>query len=143
VRQAIPGIAVVVAALTTGCVSTQHTLLNPAAQSHPAICADGVAMFTDSSRVGKPYDEVALLSSTGSQTYTSEGGMLNSQRKEAAKLGANGVILQGTRDAGQGAQVASALFGTPANRRGHALAIYVPGDSVRVREACAGKPVET
>ena len=141
-RHALPRIALVVAVLTTGCVQTQHTLLNPAAQTHPAICADGVAMFTDSSRVGKPYEEVALLNSTGSQAYTSEAGMLNSQRKDAAKIGANGVILQGTRDAGQGAQVASALFGTPANRRGHALAIYVPGDSTRVREACAGKPVQ-
>ncbi len=89
--------------------------------------------------MGKAYEEVALLNSTGSQSFTSEAGMLNSQRKEAAKLGANGVLLQGTKDAGQGAQVAAALFGTPANRRGHAMAIYVPGDTARVRQACEDK----
>lgn len=132
-----------IALVVTACVQTQHTMLNPAAKAHPAICADGVALYTDSSRVGQAYEEVALLNSTGNQSYTSEAGMLNSQRKAAAKLGANGVILQGTRDAGQGAQVAAALFGTPANRRGHAMAIYVPGDTLRVRQACAGKDPES
>ena len=138
-RAILGGVVIVV--VLTACVHTQQTMLNPAAQAHPSICAEGVALFTDSSRVGKTYEEVALLNSTGSQRYTTEGGMLNSQRKSAAKLGANGVILQGTRDAGQGAQVASALFGTPANRRGHAVAIYVAGDTDRVRQACTGKPV--
>lgn len=129
--------------LITACVKTQATMLNPSMTQRPAICADGVTLFTDSSRVGKPFVEVALFNSTGNQTWTSEAGMLNSQRKQAAKIGANGVVLQGTQDAGQGAQVAAAIFGTPANRRGHAMAIYIPSDTARVRQACAGKPVES
>jgi hypothetical protein len=63
--------------------------------------------------------------------------MHNSQRQQAAQMGANGIIIGETRDAGQGAQVAAALFGTPANRRGRAVAIYIAEDSVRARNVCA------
>jgi len=123
------------AAVAAACVNTQATLLNPSLTLRPT-CPEAVLMFTSPDRVGKPYVEVALLNSTGDNSMTTESGMHNSQRQKAAALGANGIIMGETRDAGQGAQVASAILGTPANRRGRAVAIYIAEDSTRVRETC-------
>jgi len=119
----------------TACVSTNAAVLN-SAQTLPAVCPDGVLIFTDSSKVGKPYQEVAVLNSKGSYEYTNERKMIESQRKAAAKLGANGVILGTMQDPGTGAKVWNALLGTPANRQGKAIAIFIPGDSTRVASAC-------
>jgi len=121
--------------LAAACVSTNAALLNPSLKLQP-VCPDGVQVFTDSSRVGKPYTEVAVLNSKGGSDVTTEGGMINSQRKKAAELGANGVILGSMKDPSTGAKIASTLFGTSANRKGNAVAIYIPGDSTRVAQAC-------
>ena len=117
------------------CVSTNAALLNPGVTLAP-VCPDGVQVFTDSSKVGKPYTEVALLNSSGDNDMTSESGMINSQRKKAAGLGANGVILGSMADAGTGAKVFHALIGTSANRKGKSIAIYIPSDTARVAAAC-------
>jgi hypothetical protein len=130
---------VVLLPLVAGCVQTQVTRLHPE-QSFPRICPEGVALFTSADKVGQPYVEVAVLSSTGDQNYTSQAEMYNSQRKKAAEIGANGIILGQTQEAGTGAVVAQALIGTPANRRGQATAIYIEGDSTRVQRVCKGRP---
>jgi len=121
--------------LAASCVATNAALLNPGLKLQP-VCPDGVQMFTDSSKVGKPYTEVAVLNSKGDDSFTSESEMIDSQRKKAAQLGANGVILGQMKDASTGAKVAQALFGTGASRKGNAIAIYIPSDSTRVAAAC-------
>ena len=83
-RRGMLGLAPVLVA----CVSTNAALLNPSLKLAP-VCPDGVQVFTDSTKVGKPYTEVAVLNSKGSTEGTSEGGMINSQRKKAAALGAS------------------------------------------------------
>lgn len=118
-----------------GCVSTNAALLDPSLKLAP-VCPDGVMVFTDSSKVGKPYTEVAVLNSRGDNDMTSEGGMINSQRKKAAELGANGIILGGMKDPTTGQQVWRALLGTSANRKGAAIAIHIPSDTARVAAAC-------
>lgn len=117
------------------CVSTKAAVLNPGLQLAP-VCPDGVMVFTTPDRVAQPYTEVALLDSKGDTDLTSEAGMIESQRRKAGELGANGVILGDVQDATTGQKVAKALLGTSANRKGKAIAIYIPSDSVRVREAC-------
>ena len=117
------------------CVATNAALLDPTLKLAP-ICPDGVEVFTDSSKVGKPYREVAVLASKGDNDFTTESGMIESQRKKAAELGANGLILGQMKDASTGAQIAQAFFGTSANRKGQAVAIYIPSDSARVTKAC-------
>lgn len=124
-----------VPAVLCACVSTNAAVLNPGVTLAP-ICPDGVEVFTDSSKVGKAYTEVAVLNSKGDNDLTSESGMINSQRKKAAKLGANGVILGSMADPGTGAKVFHALIGTSANRKGKAIAIYIPADTARVAAAC-------
>jgi hypothetical protein len=128
-------------------VSTDATLIDPSA--HLArTCPAAVKLFTVPERVQRPYQEVALLNSQGKTSYSSEDDMIKSMREKAAKVGANGIILNGIDEpsamakiAGQVAQVASdaaGLFGDiSAERKGHAMAIYIPADSARTSTACA------
>jgi hypothetical protein len=125
-------------ALVAACVNTSATVLNPEAQRAP-ICPEGVQLFTAAEKVGKEYHEVAVLNSKGDSDWTSEEGMANSQRKKAAKLGANGVILGESKDPSTGAKIAKAFLGTSANRKGKSVAIYIPADSSRVERMCRGK----
>lgn len=117
------------------CVSTNAAVLNPSAKL-PSVCADGVQLFTSADKVGKDYQEVALLNSKGESSWTSEQGMYNSQRKKAAALGANGIILNAINEPKPGTKIIGAVLGTGTERKGSALAIYIPADSERVRSAC-------
>ncbi len=82
------------------CVSTNAALLNPSLKLAP-ICPDGVQVFTDTSKVGKPYTEIAVLNSKGGSDVTSESGMINSQRKKAAELGAKQYLRHQRQPEGQ------------------------------------------
>jgi len=121
-----------------GCVSTNAAVLDNSLKL-AAICPDGVKVFTDSSKVGKPYTEVAVLNSKGDYQYTNESQLIDSQRKKAAKLGANGLILGKMDDPSTGAKIAQALLSTSANRKSDAVAILIPSDSNRVASACKGQ----
>jgi len=124
--------------LTGACVHTSATMLN-ASLKLPPVCPEAVQLYSSAETVGREYHEIAVLNSTGDYDLTSEAGMANSQRKKAAKLGANGVILGEQKDPSTGAKIAHDLLGTSADRKGKSLAIYVPDDSARVQEACARK----
>ena len=76
-------IAPLLTMILAGCVSTKAALLDPSLKLAP-VCPDGVMVFTDSAKVGRPYTEVAILNSKGDNDMTSETGMINSQRKKAA-----------------------------------------------------------
>lgn len=129
-------IGVVLVLACAACVSTNAALLDSSLRLTPLLCPEAVQVFTDASKVGKPYTEVALLNSAGDNDLTSESGMIRSQQKKAAQLGANGIILGQIKDASTGAQVAQAFLGTSANRKGRAIAIYIPSDTARVAAAC-------
>jgi hypothetical protein len=123
--------------LGVACVHTNAAVVDVTQKFSP-LCSDGVKVFSDTSKVGKPYQEVALLNSKGESGSTSEGGMIKSQRKKAAELGANGIVLGGFQEPKAGTKIVGALLGTGAERKGSALAIYIPGDSARVKAACNG-----
>lgn len=123
--------------LGVACVHTNAAVLD-VTQKFAPLCPDGVKVFSDTSKVGKPYQEVALLNSKGESGSTSEAGMINSQRKKAAELGANGIVVGGFQEPKAGTKIVGALLGTGAERKGSALAIYIPGDSTRVKAACNG-----
>ena len=120
-----------------GCVSTNAVQLNPG-QARAPVCPNAVEIFTDASRVGSPYEEVAVLNSKGESGYTSEKGMYESQRRKAAEMGANGLILAPISEPKAGTKIIGALFGTGSERKGHATAIWIPADSGRVADACDG-----
>lgn len=72
-----------------------------------------------------PYVEVALLNGIGHYNATNESQIFEMMRKKAAAIGANGVILGTVEEPTTGVKVASALLGTPANRKTTAVAIHV------------------
>jgi hypothetical protein len=129
-------------ALSVGCVQTNAAVLDPSA-SYQKTCPDGVVVYTTPERVGKPYREVALLNSKGESGWTSEAGMVNSQRKKAAEVGANGLILSGVDEPKAGTKIIGALLGTGSERKGKALAIYVPEDSIKTSRMCSDKTSNT
>ena len=121
----------------TGCVTTNAAVLDPTV-SYQKLCPDAVQVFTTPERVPSAYREVALLNSKGESSWTDEKQMMDSQRRKAAQLGANGIILGETKEPNAGTKIIGSLFGTGAERKGRAIAIYIPADSLRVKLACSG-----
>ncbi len=128
-------------------VSTNASLIDPTVRLAKT-CPAAVKLYTVPDRVQQPYREVALLNSVGQTSYSSEGDMIKSMREKAATLGANGIILSGIDEpsamakiAGQVAQIGADAIGQiaqiSAERKGSAVAIYVPADSIHTVEACA------
>jgi hypothetical protein len=91
-----------------------------------------VAVYRTADQVPGKYQEVALLNATGESSWTNEAKMINSMRKKAGELGANGIILDAISEPSAGVKVAAAFLGTPAERKGKAIAIYVFVDSAAV-----------
>jgi hypothetical protein len=82
-------------------------------------------MYRTASQVPGKYQEVALLNSKGESGLTDESAMFRSMRKKAAEVGANAIILDAVSEPSAGAKVASAVFGTGAERKGRAIAIFI------------------
>lgn len=112
--------------LLAGCVSTNSTMLGGQVAG-PALDPNSVAMFRTAAQVPGEYREIALLNSAGDANWTNQNAMYQSMKEEAARLGANGIILDATTEPGAGARVAAAIFGVGVNREGRAIAIDVAG----------------
>jgi hypothetical protein len=128
-------------------VSTNASLMDPTLRLAKT-CPAAIKLYTSPDRVLEPYREIALLNSVGQTSYSSESDMIKSMRERAASVGSNGLILDGIDEpsamakiAGQVAQIGADVTGQiatiSAERKGKAMAIYVPSDSVRTADACA------
>ena len=134
------------AVISLGCyhVSTNVSLMDPSWHL-PHTCPAAVKLYMTPERVQTEYREVALLNSTGRTLDTSEGDMIKSMREKAAKVGANGIILNSIDEPKAATKVAAeatnVLTGYKTDlspeRKGHALAIYVAADSANARATCA------
>jgi hypothetical protein len=124
------------------CVSTNAALLDPTVK-YQKICPDGVQIFTTAEHITNDYREVALLHSKGESGWTTERGMMASQREKAATLGANGILLNSIKEPNAGTKIIGAILGTGSERQGAAVAIYIPADSERVKQACGLAPQES
>ena len=78
------------------------------------VCPGAVVIHTAPEKVGKPYREVALLNSKGETSWSID-------------------------EPKAGRKIIGAVLGTGSERKGKALAIYVPEDSVHNAEVCAVK----
>jgi hypothetical protein len=107
--RATPVVVVLVAA--AACVQTNAAVLNPTVV-HEKTCPEAVVVYLTPDRVKSEYVEIALLNSTGNSSSTTESGMIRSQQKKAADVGANALILGGINEPGAGAKVAAAVLGT-------------------------------
>ncbi len=116
--------------LTIGCVHVNKSILNsnPTGEIFPK---EEVQVYFESDSIPK-HTRIAILTGKGSDDYTDESQMIDKLREEAGKLGANAIILKGIKDPGAGQKFVSALLGTASERKGEAIAVYVPtlnGDS--------------
>ncbi|MCE5270802.1 hypothetical protein LLH00_05910 [bacterium] len=115
-------VAVFALALLCGCVSAQVTMLG-GNQKLAAIAPEQVQVFMSPNDISVPYDKVAVIHAQGGSGFTTEQGMIKKAQKEAAKIGANGIIVETIKEPSSGAKVAGAIFGIQPERRGQITAI--------------------
>src|ERR1041384_980033 len=92
-----PPLALICTLILVGCASSSHVLVGNA---RPPISPDQVKVYL---KPPAKFEEIALLdaSSRSSWTFTDQAKMnkaVERLKKEAAKLGANGVLLRGAGD---------------------------------------------
>ena len=124
-----------------GCSTSSHVMIGTA---HPPISPESVRIYL---QPPEKYEQIATLdaSSQGSLAVTSQQNMdkaIARLKEEAAKLGANGVLLQGVQDQQSGSigtGVGSSSYGPGSstgvgvggsfgiyNKAAHGIAIFVP-----------------
>lgn len=107
----------------TSCVTTSVTRLS--SSNYPRLHPDQVVIYLNEEDIPGKYEKIAIIYAEGDYELTDEAQMYDKVRKEAAKLGANGVLQRGIKDPSTGAKVANAFLGTGANRKSEMIAIYV------------------
>ena len=127
-------------AVLTGCGVRAHIdARNPALTLAPT-CANAVSVYANSADVPYDYYEVALITAGGNSVYTGNGDVLKAVRNQAASIGANGVVVDSLRASHATVKVlGAAVGGNDAERKARAIAIWMPSDTARVREACSGR----
>jgi hypothetical protein len=109
---------------------------NPALSLSPT-CTDAVAAYADRDHVPYDYYEVALVTARGNSVYTGNGDLLKAMRSKAASVGANGLVINSLGATHATVKViGAAVGGNDADRKGQAIAIWMPSDTARVRESC-------
>lgn len=133
--------AALIAGGTIGCGGTRSQIIerNSAVALAPT-CADAVRVFPSTDKVPYDYYEMALITAEGNSVYSGNGDLLKSVRNQAAGIGANGVVVDSPGATHATVKILGAALGAhDADRKARALAIWMPSDTARVREACAGK----
>jgi hypothetical protein len=128
--------SVLLAVVVCACVSTNAALIDPSVQL-ARTCKSAIKLYTTPDRVGKPYREVAVLNAKGESNWSDEGDMIESMRGKAAEVGANGIILSKIDEPSALTKVIGEVVKTGSQRKGNALAIYVPSDSTSTVTRCA------
>jgi hypothetical protein len=116
----------VIAAALIGCVSS-HVMIG---QARPPISPDQVRIYF---HPPAQYDEIALLdtSSRNSLSFTAQGktdAVIARLKEEAAKLGANGVLLEGIADQSAGSVSTGYAQGTATSNSAYASGIGISGN---------------
>jgi hypothetical protein len=113
-------------AALTGCGVHIRTQLLDRAFHRPAICPDAVTVFHDSSNVSKTHIVVARLVPPpgGAEYRPAAENVVEAQRKKAAALGANGLLVQ------EGVRHGGGLYDD-------ALAVFIPEDSAVAFTVCS------
>lgn len=123
-----------------GCGARTHIVAtNPGLALAPT-CSNAVSVYAGTEHVPYDYYEVALITAEGNSVYNGNGDLLKSIRSQAASLGANGVVIDALGATHATVNVVGAALGANnADRKGRAIAIWMPSDTDRVREACGGR----
>ena len=110
--------------LLSGCVTVNRSVLSQERIPYPVEMMQVTVYFADDTI--PTHQRIAILNARGPEDFTDESDMIDKLREEAGKLGANAIILNELRDPGTGERVVAAIFGGEAERRGSAIAIYIP-----------------
>ena len=137
--QRVAGLASLICVLSA-CGARARVVATNSALSLARTCQDAVSVFADNQHVPYDYYEVALITAEGNSVYIGNGDILKSIRNQAARLGANGIVVDDLGATHATVKVVGAALGSnDADRKGRAIAIWMPSDTARVREACGGK----
>ena len=117
-------IAAALALAVSGCVNVEATRLS-AGQPLAPLAASQVTIYLSPDKVPGSYKEIALLEANGDGNATTERDFYESMRKKAAKLGANGVILEPGLEPGPTLKIAASLLDINYTRYRHAVAVLV------------------
>jgi hypothetical protein len=117
-------LALLLLSVLAGCVTVSKSVLMDRSD-HP-VPRDDVYVFLASDTIPATCERVALLHASGEEDLTDEGQMIDKLREEAGKLGANALHLRTMEDPGTGERIASAVFGTNADRDSDAIALWCP-----------------
>src|SRR3712207_3608410 len=98
------------AAMLTGCVSAQATMLVPAGQYVP-VPEDQVTVYLREEEVPSACTRIALIHTAGDADMTNESQAVNAAKRRAGKIGANAIVLGNFRDPSTGTRIASAVIG--------------------------------
>lgn len=106
------------------CVHVNSVLMDQQNTKQP-ISPRMVKIYRTADQVPGKYEEIALINANGNSRWTDESELIYKMRNEAARLGANGIILDAISEPSDGAKVVGAFLGVPTSRRGKAVAIFV------------------
>lgn len=127
VRQCLALIVIGAAVLFSGCVTSSVSRLNDTQRA--PISPSEVTVYLDEKDIEGDYEQMALIDLSGSSSWTDQSDVYEKARKEAAEIGANGVLFRSYEEAGTGEKVASALLGTSSDNDAEMIAIYVYSES--------------
>lgn len=104
----------------------------------PATCVAAITVYDSFSKVPSNYYEVALITAEGNSVWTDDEDMMRRMKQRAAAVGANGMVVDPLVTSATTVQIIGAALGTgDADRKGRAVAIYMPAHEQRARAACA------
>lgn len=120
--------------VATACVSTQITRLAGFDPARSPTCAAIIQVYASADGFGAPFTEFALLNSSASDPVGNDK-LVDDMKRQAATLGANGILLKGFGTAMGGPGLLSSAF--VAKPTGQAIAIGVSRDSANIHSRCA------
>jgi hypothetical protein len=100
-RSLVQYCSILVAVTAMGCVRSTTEMLSPT--RYPPTVPDSVTVFisvADVEAQGLAFERVAMLYIRATAEFTSENAIMRRAREDAAKVGANGVIMGNTREPG-------------------------------------------
>jgi len=100
-RSLVQYFSILVAVTAMGCVRSTTEMLSPA--RYPPTVPDSVTVFisvADVDAQGLAFERVAMLFIRATAEFTEENAIMRRAREDAAKLGANGIILGNAREPG-------------------------------------------
>lgn len=123
--------------MSGACATRTTTNVAPIRRGYSPVCLEGVAVFNDFSSVPYDYREVAYITAEQNPVYTDSTQMVNAMRKRAGEQGGNALVLNSIHNDKSTVKLIGEALGTgSADQKGKAVAIYMPADSARVKDAC-------